>query len=505
VRAALVAAIVAAGCSSGAAAPLSAAPAAAPATETPEPVREAWNPAAPPTPWESDARWRRCAAEAESAARSASLPASSATGFAFDRGREPLLVYDAAAPGAGDVVIRFVDGVRRPVARLRPQALLSGEFAVPDDVVPLMARASLLSAAADRAPPEWVLAGGAMVAGGVFDRRVHERALGGPEPRSSESEIFGDAASDALAAAARVKALLRIARGDRPLARFVAALAEGKDEEAALAVVGVSGRSFLEAAAGTERARIAASIAGDAGLPALVAARAALARDDVDAAQAALEAAPVAGDPWIAADLGLCRAMLAASRGDAANARALLDAAPPARIVRVRERRVVEGCLAPQLQRVVAVRAVLADFPELPVACPGELATLLGVPTELRTARTQAAAGMVSPDPLQRRAAAVALAASQAPAAAPALRLLAADAVPAVRGAALNGLTAVAARAAADDLDAATHDEDGGVRRIALTLLAEADRARAGKRAAEMTGDADPAVRALAAELAGAR
>jgi hypothetical protein len=505
VRAALVAAIAAAGCSAGTAAPVQAAPSAALATETPEPVPETWNPAAPAPPWESDTRWRRCAAEAESAARSATLTASSATGFAFDRGHEPLLVHDPAAPAEGDVVVRFVDGVRRPVARLRPQALLSGEFAVENDLAPLMARAALLSAAADRAAPEWVVAGGAIVAGGAFERRVHARALAGPEPRSRESEIFGDAESDALAAAARVEALLRIARGDRPLARFVSALAEGRDEEVALALVGVTNRTFLDAAAGTERARIAASIAADPGLPALVAARAALARDDLDAAQAALEGAPAAGDPWIAADVGLCRAMVAASRGDAANARALLDAAPPARIVRVRERRVVEGCLAPQSQRVAVVRAVLADFPELPVACPGELATLLGVPAELRSARTQTAGGIVSPDPLQRRASAVALAASQTPAAAAALRLLLADADAVVRNAALAGIAAVAGRDAVPDIEAATRDGDGGVRRAALALLAESDRARAVKRAAEMTGDADPAVRALATELAGTR
>ena len=475
------------------------------ASATPEAVPETWNPAAPATPWESDPRWRGCAADAESAVRSATLPASSATGFAFDRGREPKLVYEPAAPAEGDVVIRFVDGVRRPVARLRPQALLSGEFAVPDDLVPLMARACLLSAAADRAPPEWVVAGGAIVAGGAFDRRVHERALGGPAPRSRESEIFGDGAGDALAAASRIKALVRIARGDRPLTRFVSALAEGRDEDAALAVVGVSDRTFLEAAAGTERARVAASIAGDPGLPILTAARVALARDDVDVARALLEGAPAAADPWIAADLDLCRALAAAARGDAAKARAALAAAPPARIVRVRERRVVEGCLAAQSQRVAAVRAVLGDFPELAVACPSELATLLGVPVELRAARAQVAAGVLSPDPLQRRTAAVALAASQTDSAAPALRLLAADAEALVRNAALAGLAAVAGREAVPDLEAATRDADGGVRRAALALLAESDRARAVNRAAEMTGDADPAVRALATELAGSR
>jgi HEAT repeat protein len=496
-RAAAVAALVAAGCRS-AAAP-EAAPQAAPLAETPV------SPDGSSAALGADARWRACVASTESAAQSVWPSAAAAIGFAFDAGREPMLAYDPAAPAEGDVVLRFVNGVRRPVARLQPQALLRGEFVVPDDLAPLMTSAALLSAAREHALPAWVVAGGGVAAGGAFDRRVHACALGGPEVRSREADIFGAAPEDPLAAAARVKALLRISRGERALARFVTALSDGRDEDTALALVGVSDRAFLDAAAGTERAHAASAIADDPALPMLVAARAALARGDVDAAAdalAPLASSPVAADPWLAADLRLCQALVAAARGDAAGAKAAIDAAPPSRIVRIRERRIVETCIVPASQRGAAVRSVLTDWPDLATAHPGDLAMLLGIPPSVRAAQPATVADVVSPEPERRRAAAAALKESRAASVAPALRLLARDGDASVRAAALAGLAAVAGGAAADDLETATHDPDGGVRRAALALLAESDRARAAKRAAELTGDDDPAVRALAAELA---
>lgn len=321
--------------------------------------------ASPSAPWEADPRWRARAAETASAVQSARAQAAGAVGFAFDAGREPAIAYDAEAPAEGDIVVRFVNGVRRPVVRLRPHALLSGEFVVPDDLSPLLASAALLSAAKEHALPEWVVTGGGIVAGGVFDRRVHGRALAGPELKTKEAELFGGTPGDPLAAAARAKALVRIARGERAFTRFVTALIDGRDEVTALALVGVSDRAFLDAATETERAHVASAIADDPALPALVVARAALARGDVAAADAALASSSAATDPWIAADVQLCRALVAASRRDAAATKAAFDAAPPSRIVRVLERRVVAAFVAPPEERIAAGHALLADWTEL--------------------------------------------------------------------------------------------------------------------------------------------
>jgi hypothetical protein len=228
-----------------------------------------------------------------------------------------------------------------------------------------------MSAAKERALPAWVTAGGGVWCGGAFERRLHVRALGGTRVLSQEADLFPASSDDPLAAAARVKALLRIARGERPLQRFAAALLDGHDEDTALALVGVADRAFLDAAAGTERARAASAIAADPALPALVAARAALARGDVEAAAASLgpvAEAPAGGNPWIAADAHLCRALVAAAKADAARARASIAAAPPSRIVRAMERRAVEAFVAPPEQRAEAMRALVADWPQIDAA-----------------------------------------------------------------------------------------------------------------------------------------
>lgn len=366
-RTLFVLAIAVAGCSSGAFATseLASHEQDAVATEPPAKAAVAGGSA---NPWEADARWRRRAADVESAARSAWAPASSATGFAFDRGREPLIAYDAAAPTEGDVVLRFVDGVRRPVVRLQPQALLRGEFVMPDDLGPLAATASLLSAANERAVPAWVVAGGGIVCGGAFERRLHVRALGGIKVISRESDLFGSYSDDPLAAAARVKALLRIARGERPLQRFAAALLDGHDEDTALALVGVADRAFLDAAAGTERARAASSIADDPELAWLATQRDKLGRGEVDGSDAVADHASAATDgrnPWIAADVSLQKALIALVTGDVGQARKHLDAAPPSRVVRTQERRIVEALVAPPQERAEATRVLLEDWPRL--------------------------------------------------------------------------------------------------------------------------------------------
>jgi hypothetical protein len=317
---------------------------------------------------DADARWRARAAETESAAQSVWRPAAASVGFPFDAGREPAIAFEESAPTEGDVVVRFVEGVRRPVVRVQPRALRRGEFLVPDDLAPLAASAALLAAARERALPPWIVAGGGIVATGAFERRLHARALGGAELRVGESELFGNATDDALAAAARVKALLRIARGEHALTRFVAALLDGHDEDTALELVGVADRAFLDAAAGTERARAAAALAGDPALPGLAAAREALAAGDVGAANdalARLDTSSAAADPWIAADVRLCRALIAVAKQDDAAAKSHFDAAPPSRIVRARERRIVEAGIAPRPQRSSAVDALLADWPDL--------------------------------------------------------------------------------------------------------------------------------------------
>ncbi len=321
-------------------------------------------------PWSADSRWKGRVAEVDAAARPAVDRLSSETGLWFERGREPVVDFEETAPADGDVVLRFKDGLRRPVLRISPRALLSGEFRAEHDLAPLVVRGAVLARAGERDPPGWVVSGIAIVAGGAFDRRLHRAALGGTAVKSSEAELFGPVATDPLAAAARAKALSRTSRSARPIARFLASLLDGRSEDAALADIGITRREFLDAAAGTERDRAARTISSDPVLPALVAARDALARGETGSADAALARAAESfddpsADPWLVADARLCLARVALLRGETKAAQAALSAAVAnGRVVRVREARVLGACLVPEAERASALRTLLADFPD---------------------------------------------------------------------------------------------------------------------------------------------
>jgi len=324
--------------------------------------------------WTADPRWAARVREVEAAAAPAAARLGPDTGLGFESGREPLVVFDEAAPPEGDVAPRFVDGVRRPIIRIRPRALLSGEFAATVDLAPLVVEGAILVGAGDREPPRWIVRGVAVVVGGSFDEALHRRALAGGEVRVREDELFGAAASDPLAAAARAKALARCARSERPFARLLSAAFSGRSEAAALAEIGIGSPALLDAAADTERARATRALADDPLLAAVRAARTALASGDFGRADASL--APFAGhlddaalDPWIVADARLCLAEIAVIRGETNNARSsLAAAAASAKVVRVREARVLEVCVAPAADRPALLQTLLADWPDAATA-----------------------------------------------------------------------------------------------------------------------------------------
>jgi hypothetical protein len=322
--------------------------------------------------WRADARWASRVDAVESAGDVALERVRAATGIEFAAGRGPVVEFDEVAPTAGDVALRFVDGVRRPVTRIQPRALLSGEFAVPSDFATLVARGAIVARAGEREPPTWVTRGVALVVADSFDLELHRRALGGKSPLYLQSDLFGDVASDPLAGAARAKAIVRCARSERPFVRFLDTLFSGKSEDAALAEVGISRRDLLDAATDTERAHATKAIAEDPSLPALTAARAALARHATDEADAAIApVVPTLGDagrdPWIAADARLCLAQIAMARGDEKSAADPLDAAQSSsKVVRVRDARIVEAWVLTRRGDAAAWPQLLHDFPDLP-------------------------------------------------------------------------------------------------------------------------------------------
>jgi hypothetical protein len=391
--------------------------------------------------WRADSRWRLRVAAVDAAVAATATSVRAKTGIEFEPGRGPLVEFDADAPVFGDVAMRFVGGIRRPVVRIQPRALLSGEFAPPTDVATLVARSAMSVGAGEREPSVLVARGVAVVVAEAFDLELHRRALAGPAPRVGAEELFGDAASDPLAAAVRAKALQRCARSERPFVRFLEAHFAGRSEDAALAEVGISRRELLDAATTTERARAVRSIADDPLLSALRTARAALDAGDVeraDSALAAVAASPVGpgSDRWIAADVRLCQAQVAMARGEIRGARtALAAAAETADLVRVRDARLVETWLA--VKRGDAAKAwpeFVRDFP-----APTESAhrlEMLGVPAVSAAKHAWLVPDASSLDVAKRVAAARFVAASGAEELAPLLRMLAADAEETVRRAA---------------------------------------------------------------------
>jgi len=391
--------------------------------------------------WRGDPRWAARVAAVESAGEVALERVRAATGLDFEPGRGLVVEFDAAAPAVGDVALRFVDGVRRPVVRISPRALLSGEFLPSSDFATLVARGAIAAGAGEREPPAWVTRGVSLVVAESFDLELHRRALGGDAPRVRREELFGDAATDALAAGVRAKAVLRCARSQRPFARLLETLLSGGAEDAALAELGISRHELLDAATETERARASKAIAEDPALPSLLAARAALARRSVDEAEAAL--APIASsldaagrDPWLVADARLCLAQIAMARGDETAASASIAAAgESAMIVRVREARIVETWLA--VRHMDAARAwpeFVRDYPD--AAGSRTCLELLGVRPNAVTEISDVVAAAASLDAAKRADAAARLAKSGSKELVPILRILAADVDETVRAAA---------------------------------------------------------------------
>jgi hypothetical protein len=331
--------------------------------------------------WTADPRWTARVGELEAASAAAAGRLGPDTGLTFETGHEAIVVFDESAPVEGDVAPRFADGVRRPIIRVRPRALLSGEFVPAVDLAPLVMEGAIAMTAGDREPPAWIVRGVAVVAGDAFDATLHRRALSGDEVRIREDELFGAPATDRLAAAARAKALARCARSERPFARLLQALNAGRTEEAALAAIGIGSVAFLDAAADTERSRAARSLSNDPIVPLVRAARTALAAGDVGRADAAL--APFAGvfddpalDAWVVADARLCLAEIAFVRGETPKAKAALDAAvASSRIVRVRQARVLGVCVASAEARPALLHDLVADWPD--AATTGRSAELL--------------------------------------------------------------------------------------------------------------------------------
>jgi hypothetical protein len=384
-----------------------------------------------------DARRLQRGAQIDAALRAALVQTRETTGLWLDPERRPLVEFDEAAPAAGDVALRYVEGVRRAVIRLPEKGVSSGDFDAATDVAPLVARGTLFAAARERDVPPWVLEGVALVAAQAVDRQLHARVLESA-PTPDVERLFGRPDADPLAAAMRVRALVRAARVARPIPKLLEEILAGKSEDAAVAAVGIERREFLDAAEGTEQAKAAHAILDDPLFAPLSAARTALGADQVAAADTALAGVTThlddpAADPWLAADARLVLARIAVLRGETRAARAVLDLAKSSgRVVRRREARMLEACVA------------------------------------LLTGDAASAVRLLGPQD-------------------------AASADPALRKASSTAVDAVAA---------ATADEDPGIRRVALELLVLGDARRGRGRASELTADPDPELRARAAELA---
>ncbi len=422
-----------------------------------------------------------------------------------------VLVDDDVPPGS-EVVQRLVDGVRRPVVRVPARRLVSGEF-VPEQHLPrLLVEAAVVASAGDRTAPAWLRAALGVELGGAYERLVHERALGGAAVTLAEDALFPrtPADDDPLRAALRLRALARIARGERALARFVAARLEGAGEADALARVGVQDALFLDAAAETEMSRARESLDGEGPWDALAAARAALAADDPARGvgpAAALDAAVRAGrlSPWLAADARIVLAEFALARGDGAAAATHVSAATAdaPHVVRVERARLTAARAAREAGRgaeaAALYRAFAADFPDAREA--GEAREALGVDAALAAAVPGILSDMGSADAAVRQRLALRLGDAGLPSAAAPLRQLTADAEPGVRRVAYTSLALLLGEEAAPDLERGTFDPADVVRAVVLGLLPAADAQRGLARAKALLEDPSAAVRDVATRI----
>jgi len=436
-------------------------------------------------------------------------------GIAFVDGRRAaVLLVDGDVRPSGDVASRIVDGVRRSVIRIPAQRLLSGEFVPDTHFAALIVEAAVLADAGERIAPPWLRAGLAMEVGGAFDRVLHERVLGGATIRTRATDLFPSSPSgdDRLVAGTRVRALARIARGQRGLARFVTTRLAGTTDAQALRDVGVHDAEFLDAAAETERDRALASVALTGTLRLLSQAREALAAGE---ASRGIPIAALLGrqldeggvSPWVAADARIVLANYRLRAGDAAAARSLLDLAlsEPSRVIRLREARLLEA-------RAAAAdgdsRASLSLYRRYATDFPGTVGTdealrAIGVDRALAALLPGIVDAIASDDAAVRRGAAKRLAETGDPVAARPLRLLASDDDPDVRRIALSGLLLVLGDAAANELELGTFDPVPDVRGAALGMLVFADAARGEARARALAGDPDLAVKSVVERILG--
>ncbi len=274
-------------------------------------------------------------------------------GLAFTTGRGAAVVFvDSDLNIAGEVNSRLLDGLRRPVIRISARHVVSGAFVPEVHFPPLVVQAVVLAVAGERMAPGWLRIGLATEVGGAFDWTLHERVLGGPRVRTQPDTLFPEtpAHDDALVATVRVRALARIARGERALARFVTTRLSGASSANALRDVGVHDADFLEAAAETERDRALAAVDLVGPLALLAQARDALASNEASRGipSAGLLAKAVDdGDAnaWVATDARIVLAEYRLLAGDAKAARTLLATAlaSPAHLVRRREARLLEA------------------------------------------------------------------------------------------------------------------------------------------------------------------
>lgn len=432
--------------------------------------------------------------------------AADAAGLEFAEGRTPLveLVDDLAGELPGRVDLRLVGGVRRPVVRLDAARVAAGRVDPRTEFGALIVEGALLTAFGDRETPDWLRAGLGMALTDSDARLAVVRVLDDPLLREGDAWLGTDPA-DALLAAVRMRTVLRIARGDKALSRFLATLRDGKPLAAALAAVGVDDEVFLEAAQETSRAEFLRRFRDDADLAALFAARDALHAGDAEAALESLQRLP-AKDPLtlISADAELVRAEIDVQRHTPQDALKRLEhvLTDPARVVRFERALALRARAAAESDRAdlsrAAVTALLRDAPDVPAASGA-----LGLPGD-DPERGRRVRALGSADPAVRREA-VTRTASLGAAAEKCLVFFTGDPEPDVRTAALSALLAATHAAAplpaavvAVELTAGTRDAAPAVRREALRLLSQFDRNAAQGVARSLIDDPDPSVRDFA-------